>query len=122
MTLNEFYNNLTSGKKLRAKSWDKNEYICLKDGEFLNENGEEIILHTIDLEEFEIYINIKDPKNWVGKLCWFWGNVEARKHLGVLTSYFEHPDQFEMNHEIIYEHCCLATREEIEQYIAIKDN
>lgn len=121
MTLNEFYDNLSSGKNLRAKSWGKDEYICLKNGKFINEKGEEIILHTIDLEEFEVYIDLKDPKNWVGKLCWFWGVDEEQKKLAILTR-FDDGSLCKFGAAFgWYKDCCPLTREEVEQYL-VKEN
>ena len=55
-----------------------------------------------------------------GKNFAYGKHVEDRKVLGILTNYGR-SGQFEMDYDIIYEHCRPVTKEEVEQYL-VKEN
>lgn len=118
MTLKEIYQallddetliNVKTGHKLRFN----NDYL-------IDETGNRTWETFVNEYEWEIYKDPKEPENWVRKLCWFWDDVEDQKVLGILTNYGR-SGQFEMDYDIIYEHCRPATREEVEQYL-VKEN
>lgn len=64
--------NLVKKKRLRKSTWNKNEFIELKEQGVVNQNGEIVDLVLLhDDKDFEIYIDGNDPINWIGKFCAF---------------------------------------------------
>lgn len=118
MTLKEIYQALLNDETLTDKDGNK---VRIKDNKLVDENGIQSYVSFTNPELWEVYKDPKDPKNWIGKLCWFWGNVEEQKEVGILTTHYGCSGHFELNYDILYEHCRPLTREEVEQYL-VKEN
>lgn len=61
----------------------------------------------------------ENPKDWIGKLCWFWDYDDTKKGLGVLLE-IEDEQQYPYKTTVslvggtFYKHCSPVKREEIE--------
>lgn len=92
----------------------------IKDNVIVNiENGTPVSFVGFRPENWEIYKDPKDPKNWMHKLCVFWN--EEDKTFGLLLSYHAGEEVQFYNGTRWYDNCRPATKEEAEQYLVKED-
>ena len=120
MTLKEIYQALANGETLISKSGNK---VRIKNNKLVEEDGSQNYTSFASPESWSIYKDPKDPKNWIGKICWFWdGCTEDNKLIGLLLDYYpKNASPFGRADGFNWENCRPLTREEVEQYL-VKEN
>lgn len=97
--LEELLPEFRKGAKIRMKDWKKGTYICVKDGDIIDENG----VYSTDFydgylisEDWEFYQETIDWNYIIENkcLCWFWDEREEYKLAGYLKDYDSYENQF----------------------------
>lgn len=119
MTLKEIYQALINDETLISKSGNK---VRIKNNKLVEEDGSQNYTSFASPESWSIYKDPNDPKNWIGKLCWFWDICEDDKLIGFLSDYCpKNESPFWRDKGFTWENCRPLTREEVEQYL-VKEN
>ena len=129
--LEELLPEFRKGAKIRMNCWPKEEYICLKDCDIVDEDGccryDELnhISNWFLNGNWEIY---QEPIDWDyiidhKCLCWFWDEYENCKVKGTLAEK-ENDNEYPFRIDLYnshYRHCRPVRRDEVTFYEGHKD-
>jgi hypothetical protein len=94
----EAVREMQDGKKIRRKIWDGGDYICMENGELIDEQGKQyLISYVYDDDEWEIYDDRKDISKVLKVLAKELENVLSNTCM-ILT-----PNEVEMLKEVLSE-------------------
>lgn len=125
--LEELLPEFRKGAKIRQTNWDKGQYICIKYGAVVDENGvyhKDFYDDYLFSDKWELY---QEPIDWQyiidnKCLCWFWDDCEKYsieyRFLGFLA-YVQpsnNTDRFEELSGKIWKNCHPVRRDEVTFY------
>ena len=126
--LEELLPEFRKGAKIRQKSWEKDEYICIKNNVVVDENGvyhRDFYDEYLTSDEWEFY---QEPIDWdyIIKnkcLCWFWdGEKDNNASMGCLGEvYSEKYNSFRSREGTRWNHCIPVRKDEVTFYEDRKD-
>lgn len=125
--LEELLPEFRKGAKIRQTHWNNDQYICLKNGNIIDENG---VCYTrfydswLMSDAWEFY---QEPIDWdyIIKnkcLCWFWCEGEEERRIAGLLSYYDsYENQFARYKGkdvavTYFDHCRPVRRDEVTFY------
>ena len=130
--LEELLPEFRKGAKIRQPNWDKGQYICIKDGAVVDENG---VYHKDFYDDYlfsdkcELY---QEPIDWdyIIKnkcLCWFWDEWFGAACIGVMGEIYKECDlkfvlRDENGNNSQFRHCRPVRKDEVTFYEDRKDD
>lgn len=125
--LEELLPEFRKGAKIRFNSWGKGQYICIKDGQVIDEQGRKVFNIGTELtllNQWELY---QEPIDWnyIIKnkcLCWFYDDEKKYKTKGIMVEYRQEKKQpFVCDYRTPWENCRPVRRDEVTFYEDRKD-
>ena len=123
--LEELLPDFRKGAKIRLPDWEKGEYICMKDGVVVDEDGtyqSELYCFYFTSAEWELYQEPIDYDYIIENkcLCWFW-DKSTSKCIGLLKQYGRGQESFfvwqdEDENTACFENCRPVRRDEVTFY------
>lgn len=124
--LEELLPEFRKGAKIRCSDWNDDEYICIKNGIVVDENGvyhKDFYDKYLLSNEWEFYKEPEPDWDYIIKnkcLCWFWDDEEE---FTVMDKLYEIRDDNEFKFvrnfkgiKLSYIHCCPVRRDEVTFY------
>ena len=120
--LEELLPEFRKGAKIRLPDWEKGEYICMKDGVVVDEDGtyqSELYCFYFTSAEWELYQEPIDYDYIIKNkcLCLFWNDDET--NIGILK--YKYTDGFLADYGRVWENCRPLRKDEVTFYEDKKD-
>ena len=126
--LEELLPEFRKGAKIRQTNWDKGQYICIKYGAVVDENGvyhKDFYDDYLFSDKWELY---QEPIDWdyIIKnkcLCWFWDDENDENFIARLEAFNMDDDnmRFKSNNGAAWRNCRPVSRDEVTFYEDKKD-
>lgn len=126
--LEELLPEFRKGAKIRQTNWDKGQYICIKYGAVVDENGvyhKDFYDDYLFSDKWELY---QEPIDWQyiidnKCLCWFWDDENDENFIARLEAFNMDDDnmRFKSKNGAAWRNCRPVSRDEVTFYEDKKD-